>query len=134
MPEPVDLAVVVTPAPTVPQVIGECVEAGVKGAIIISAGFKEIGPEGAELERSVLEQARRGRMRLIGPNCLGVMRPRSGLERHVRRPDGPAGVRRLLEPERRSCARPSSTGACASTSASARSSRSARCSMSAGAT
>ena len=58
--------------------IGECVEAGVKGAIIISAGFKEIGPEGAELERQVLEQARRGRMRLIGPNCLGVMRPASG--------------------------------------------------------
>ena len=51
VPEPVDLAVIVTPAPTVPQVIGECVEAGVKGAIIISAGFKEIGPEGAELEQ-----------------------------------------------------------------------------------
>jgi len=79
VPEPVDLAVVVTPAPTVPRVIGECVEAGVKGAIIISAGFKEVGPEGAELERSVLEQAHRGRMRLIGPNCLGVMSPRSGL-------------------------------------------------------
>ena len=79
MPEPVDLAVVVTPAPTVPEVIGECVEAGVKGAIIISAGFKEIGPEGAELERQVLEQARRGRMRLIGPNCLGVMSPGLGL-------------------------------------------------------
>ena len=79
VPEPVDLAVVVTPAPTVPQVIAECVEAGVKGAIIISAGFKEIGPEGADLERQVLEQARRGRMRLIGPNCLGVMCPHRGL-------------------------------------------------------
>ncbi len=79
MPEPVDLAVVVTPAPTVPQVIGECADAGVKGAIIISAGFKEVGPEGAELERRVMEQARRGRMRLIGPNCLGVMNPVLGL-------------------------------------------------------
>src|SRR5271156_1198189 len=79
IPEPVDLAVVVTPAPTVPQVIAECAEAGVKGAIIISAGFKEIGPEGADLERQVLEQARRGQMRLIGPNCLGVMRPHGGL-------------------------------------------------------
>ena len=78
VPEPVDLAVIVTPAATVPQVIGDCVKAGVKGAIIISAGFKEIGPEGAELERKVLEQARRGRMRLIGPNCLGVMRPPEG--------------------------------------------------------
>ena len=62
-----------------PQVIAECVKAEVKGAIIISAGFKEIGPEGAELEKKVLEQARRGRMRLIGPNCLGVMRPQLGL-------------------------------------------------------
>ena len=79
VPEPVDLAVVVTPAPTVPQVIGECADAGVKGAIIISAGFKEVGPEGAELERRVMEQARRGRMRLIGPNCLGVMNPVLGL-------------------------------------------------------
>jgi acetyltransferase len=79
VPEPVDLAVVVTPAPSVPGVIGECVEAGVKGAIIISAGFKEVGPEGAELERQVLENARRGRMRLIGPNCLGVMNPGLGL-------------------------------------------------------
>jgi acetyltransferase len=79
VPEPVDLAVVVTPAATVPQVIGECADAGVKGAIIISAGFKEVGPEGAELERRVMEQARRGRMRLIGPNCLGVMNPVLGL-------------------------------------------------------
>ncbi len=79
VPEPVDLAIVVTPAPTVPQVIGECADAGVKGAIIISAGFKEVGPAGAELERQVLEQARRGKMRLIGPNCLGVMNPVIGL-------------------------------------------------------
>lgn len=79
IPEPVDLAVVVTPAETVPDVIGECVEAGVRGAVVISAGFKEVGGHGAELERRVLEQARRGRMRLIGPNCLGVMMPYSGL-------------------------------------------------------
>jgi acetyltransferase len=79
VPEPVDMAVVVTPAQTVPGVIAECVAAGVKGAIIISAGFKETGPDGAELERRVLEEARRGRMRLIGPNCLGVMRPGLGL-------------------------------------------------------
>ena len=79
IPEAVDLAVIVTPAPAVPQVISECVQAKVKGAIIISAGFKEIGPHGAELEQEVLEQARRGAMRLIGPNCLGVMRPQGGL-------------------------------------------------------
>ncbi len=79
VPEPVDLAVVVTPAPTVPGVIGECVDAGVRGAVIISAGFKEVGPAGADLERRVLEHAQRGRMPVIGPNCLGVMRPGRGL-------------------------------------------------------
>jgi acetyltransferase len=79
VPDPVDLAIVVTPAPTVPAVIGQCAEAGVKGAIIISAGFKEAGPAGAELERQVLAEARRGKLRIIGPNCLGVMSPLTGL-------------------------------------------------------
>jgi acetyltransferase len=79
VPEPVDLAVIATPAPSVPGVIADCVKTGVKGAIVISAGFKETGPEGAELERRVLAEARQGRMRIIGPNCLGVMNPRSGL-------------------------------------------------------
>ncbi len=79
VPERVDLAVIVSPAPTVPGIIRECAEAGVEGAIVISAGFKEAGEEGADLERRVLEEARRGRIRLIGPNCLGVMSPVSGL-------------------------------------------------------
>ncbi len=79
LPEPVDLAVIVTPAPTVPGIITECVETGVKGAIIISAGFKETGPAGAEMEQHILAQARRGKLRIIGPNCLGVMNPLSGL-------------------------------------------------------
>ncbi|HKW96485.1 MAG TPA: bifunctional acetate--CoA ligase family protein/GNAT family N-acetyltransferase [Bryobacteraceae bacterium] len=79
VPDEVDLAVIVTPAKTVPGVVSECVRAGVKGAIIISAGFKEAGKIGADLERQVLEEARRGRMRIIGPNCLGVMSPLSGL-------------------------------------------------------
>ncbi len=79
VPAKIDLAVVVTPAATVPGIIGECADVGVKGAIVISAGFKEMGAPGVELERRVLEQARRGRMRLIGPNCLGVMNPLTGL-------------------------------------------------------
>ncbi len=79
VPEPVELAVIVTPAPTVPGIMRECAEAGVEGAIVISAGFKEADEEGAELERQVLEEARRGRIRVIGPNCLGVMSPKSGL-------------------------------------------------------
>src|SRR5512143_4017442 len=79
VPEAVELAVVVTPAQTVPGVINECVEAGVRSAIIISAGFKETGAAGVELERQILEHAHRGKMRLIGPNCLGVMSPTTGL-------------------------------------------------------
>ncbi|MBK9171322.1 MAG: bifunctional acetate--CoA ligase family protein/GNAT family N-acetyltransferase [Bryobacterales bacterium] len=79
VPDAIDLAVVVTPAATVPGVISECADAGVKGAIVISAGFKEAGAHGAELERKVLEEARRGGMRIIGPNCLGVMAPWSGM-------------------------------------------------------
>jgi acetyltransferase len=73
--EPVDLAVIVTPAKTAPGLVEECGQAGIKGVIIISAGFKEIGPEGVELERLVLEAARRHGIRLIGPNCLGIMNP-----------------------------------------------------------
>lgn len=79
IPEQVDLAVVVTPAATVPGIVRECVEEGTKAAIVISAGFKEIGPAGVELEHKVLEEARKGNMRIIGPNCLGVMSPLTGL-------------------------------------------------------
>lgn len=79
VPEPIDLAVIVTPAPTVPGLIRECVAAGVPGAIIISAGFKEIGPRGVALEQEILTEARRGSLRLIGPNCLGVMSPHLNL-------------------------------------------------------
>ncbi len=79
LPQSVDLAVIATPAPTVPGIMAQCVESGVKGAIILSAGFKETGAQGAALEQEVLAQARRGKLRLIGPNCLGVMNPLSGL-------------------------------------------------------
>jgi acetyltransferase len=79
IPGPVDLAIVATPAATVPQLIGDCVDAGVKTAIVISAGFREHGAEGAALEGQIQEQLRRGSMRLIGPNCLGIMNPSIGL-------------------------------------------------------
>jgi acetyltransferase len=91
VPKPVDLAVICTPAKTVPGVITECIEAGIKGAIIISAGFKEIGAEGAELERQILERARRAKMRIIGPNCLGAMIPRVGLNATFAKPMARAG-------------------------------------------
>ncbi len=80
VPENVDLAVVATPAPTVPGIVGECVDARVKSAVVISAGFKERGPQGVELEHQIQEQLRRGAMRLIGPNCLGIMNPTIGLD------------------------------------------------------
>jgi acetyltransferase len=76
---PVDLAVIVTPAATVPGVVRECVDAGTRSAIVISAGFKERGAEGAELERLIKTELRRGSMRLVGPNCLGMMNPSIGL-------------------------------------------------------
>ena len=79
IPAQVDLAVIVTPAKVVPAVIRECVAVGIQGAIIISAGFKEIGPTGTALEQEILAEARKGGMRIIGPNCLGVMAPYSGL-------------------------------------------------------
>ena len=79
VPEHVDLAVIVTPAESVPQTMRECANAGVTGAVIISAGFRETGPRGLELERETLEVARGADIRLIGPNCLGLMRPISGL-------------------------------------------------------
>lgn len=73
--EPVDLAVIVTPAKSAPELVDECGRAGVRGVIIISAGFKEVGPEGVELERRVLAAAQRHGIRVVGPNCLGVMNP-----------------------------------------------------------
>jgi acetyltransferase len=79
VPEKVDLAVVVTPAKTIPGIIRECVDAGVGAAVVISAGFKETGPDGLRYEQDLVAEARRGNMRIIGPNCLGVMSPRTGL-------------------------------------------------------
>jgi acetyltransferase len=79
IPGGVDLAVVVTPAHTVPQVIGECVDADVKSGVVISAGFRERGHEGILLEGQIQKHLSRGSMRLIGPNCLGFMNPTIGL-------------------------------------------------------
>jgi acetyltransferase len=79
LPEVAELAVIITPAETVASVIEECALAGVKGALIISAGFREAGQRGLELEREILAAARPAKIRIIGPNCLGVMCPVSGL-------------------------------------------------------
>lgn len=76
---PVDLAIIATPAATVPGIIDACGDHGVHAAMILSAGFGEPAPRGVALENSVIERARRRGVRLIGPNCLGIMRPHLGL-------------------------------------------------------
>ena len=73
LPEPVDVAVVVVPSQFVPQVTEQCGKKGVKGLVVISAGFREVGGAGVELERRVLSIAEKYSMRMIGPNCLGLI-------------------------------------------------------------
>lgn len=77
--EIVELAVIATPAQTVPDIIEDCGKHGIKAAVIISAGFSETGATGQSLESAVLKNARRYGIRLLGPNCLGIMRPDRGL-------------------------------------------------------
>ncbi len=73
VPDPVDMAVITVPKQHVLQVAEECGEAGVRGLTVISAGFREVGGEGAELERRLMEVVRRHGMRMVGPNCMGVL-------------------------------------------------------------
>ena len=68
-----DLVVIIVPARFVMEVMEQCVTIGTKAVIIITAGFKEVGPEGKKLEDEVIRAARRGGIRVIGPNCLGVI-------------------------------------------------------------
>ncbi len=80
LPETPDLVVIAVPARVVPKVMEECGRKGVKAAIVISAGFKEVGEEGARLERELLEVARKWGIRFIGPNCLGIYDAWTGLD------------------------------------------------------
>jgi len=79
VPEPVDLAIIAVPAKIVPDVVEQCGDAGVNGLIIISAGFREVGEEGKRLEERIESMRSKYGMRIIGPNCLGVIRPNVGL-------------------------------------------------------
>ena len=79
VPHRLDLAVIAVRADKTPALVDACGRAGVKAVIVLSAGFSETGPRGAKLERQVVEAARRHRIRLLGPNCLGIMRPELGL-------------------------------------------------------
>ncbi len=77
--DPVDLAVIATPAKKVPGIVDECGETGIPAAIIISAGFRETGDEGRQLEKKIEEIRRKYGMRILGPNCLGLIVPKIGL-------------------------------------------------------
>jgi acetyltransferase len=76
---PVDLAVISTPIALVPQIVKDCVDVGVGGAVIISAGGKEIGEQGKKLEAAIQKEVGHSGLRIIGPNCVGVMSGRSKL-------------------------------------------------------
>lgn len=79
VPVEIDLAMVATPAATVPDVLAQCAAVGVHGAIVVSAGFSETGEKGIELEQRIREVLRDSPMRVVGPNCLGIIRPTVGL-------------------------------------------------------
>ncbi|MBC8023284.1 MAG: CoA-binding protein, partial [Burkholderiales bacterium] len=79
LPAAVDIAVVTTPAAAVPAILESCGRKGIRHAVVISAGFAESGPAGVELERKTLAVARRHGIRILGPNCLGLMRPALGV-------------------------------------------------------
>ena len=79
IPDQVDLAIIATPAKTVPDVIEQCGKVKIKGVIIISAGFKEIGPPGKALEDTIIETSKKYGIRVIGPNCIGIIKPKTKL-------------------------------------------------------
>jgi acetyltransferase len=80
VPDPCDLAVIIAPAAATPEILEQCGQRGLKAAIIVSGGFSEAGPAGAALEQRLVEIVRRYSMRLIGPNCIGVIDTRTGLD------------------------------------------------------
>jgi len=74
-----DLVIIIVPAKVVPDIMQQCVNVGAKSVIIITAGFKEVGQEGAQLEKRIVQIARQGGVRVIGPNCLGLIVPKNKL-------------------------------------------------------
>ncbi|MBN1833239.1 MAG: CoA-binding protein, partial [Deltaproteobacteria bacterium] len=79
IPDPVDLALITTPAKTLPKLLEECGQKGIQGAVIIAGGFREMGEEGTALEEEVMQVARRHNVRLIGPNTSGMMNLKDNL-------------------------------------------------------
>lgn len=91
VPERVDLAILAVPAALVPKVIGECGQKGIKAAIIISAGFREVGPQGEACEEETVRAAEKGGTRILGPNCLGVINASENLD---------ATISRVIDPKK----------------------------------
>jgi acetate---CoA ligase (ADP-forming) len=89
VPDPVDLAVLLIPAPAVPEAVSECARRGIRAVIIASGGFREIGPEGAALETECLRVAEANGVRLIGPNCIGLLDTHLPLDTTFLPPPGP---------------------------------------------
>lgn len=89
VPDPVDLAVLLIPAPTVPKAVAECGQRGIRAVILASGGFRETGPEGAALEDEVVRVAREYNIRLIGPNCIGLLDTHLPLDTTFLPPPGP---------------------------------------------
>ena len=133
LPEAPNLAIIAIPAPGVPAVVQDCVDAGAKGAIILSAGFKEIGPEGIELEQQIKAIAA-GRLRIIGPTCLGIQPPPSPASMPPSPARWPGGATSASLARAVRCAPQFWIGACGKMSALAPLSPWVRCSMWAGAT
>jgi acetyl coenzyme A synthetase (ADP forming)-like protein len=88
-PDPVDLAVLLIPAPAVPQAIEDCAQRGIKALIIASGGFRETGTEGAALEEKCVEIARKNGVRLLGPNCIGLVDTHLPIDTTFLSPPGP---------------------------------------------
>ncbi len=80
VPDPVDLAVVILPAPAIPEVLEDCGKKGIQAVIVISGGFKEVGEKGKDLENQLLEIVKKYGMRMIGPNCVGTFNLVTGMD------------------------------------------------------
>jgi acetyltransferase len=91
LPRPPDLAVIVTPPETAPRLIGELAECGTRAAVIITAGFGELGEHGRALQQAALDAARPHLLRIVGPNCVGIMVPGIGLDATFSHLAAPAG-------------------------------------------
>jgi acyl-CoA synthetase (NDP forming) len=95
VPGKIDLAVIAIPAPGVPQAIAECAQKGIRFAVVHSVGFSELGTEGRELEKQMVEAAQRGGVRIVGPNCMGIFSPKGHINTivpYARVPMEPGGV------------------------------------------